>query len=119
MLARLRKRQRVLLIADDIQYFDNKTLELLEQLLDPRPLERDANYKDLSLLAELNENARPPPSLTASRVNELTATVNAVELDYCSQQTFGGIKMSWIDDYPTAAHFAATLRLQRWSSSHR
>jgi tetratricopeptide (TPR) repeat protein len=90
MLARLRKRQRIFLIADDIQYFDSKTLDLLEQLINPKPLDVSAESNFLGILAIVNTDVGQSPIL-ASRLNRLTATVTAVNLDYCSKSTFGTV----------------------------
>jgi len=87
MLARLSKRHRVFLIADDIQYFDSKTLELLAEILDPEPAKLSSDNEGIGLLSIVNTGIKTSPA-TASRIDSLTATVSATNLNYCTSSGF-------------------------------
>ena len=88
MVARLLKRHRVLLVADDVQYFDIRSLELLRRLLETRGDQNDVGR--VSILATINTDAPLREEITAL-IGMFTATANAIELSYCSKQEFSSV----------------------------
>jgi len=91
LVARLAKRRRVLIIADDIQYFDVRTLELLRGLLEVSNEEAEAGR--ISILSIVNTDASARED-TASLSGSFTKTVNAVELRYCAKDEFGDVLLA-------------------------
>ncbi|WP_027526116.1 AAA family ATPase [Bradyrhizobium sp. Ec3.3] len=90
MLARLRKRHRVLLIADDIQYFDKNTLGLIDEILNTAIFDPNSHSEDIGLLSVLNTDAAITAAY-ADRINSLTATMTATSLRYCTSARFSDV----------------------------
>ena len=88
LVARLAKRRRLLIVADDIQYFDVRTLELLRGLLEAKS---DTTDPDRIRYHQVLNTDAPSRDDIASIVGSLTATSNAIELRHCTKEQFGRV----------------------------
>ncbi|MFZ5736579.1 MAG: AAA family ATPase [Pseudomonadota bacterium] len=88
LLGRMNKRQRVIIVADDIQYFDADTLNLLTGLFN-NPTRSDDDF-EISIVSTINTSApldgAPPPDPRG-----LTSTINVIELTYCQKNEFASV----------------------------
>lgn len=90
LIARLIRHDRLLLVADDLQYFDLKTLALLERLLQAVPLKPKDGSTSLTLLVTVNtEFSLPEPAALA--VALLSGTTSSIDLAYCRKMQFGSV----------------------------
>ena len=88
LLARLLKRRRVILIADDIQYFDDRTLALLDEIVNVT--EPGDTARRPALLSVMNSDIELHPS-RKKLLAAATATLSAVDLRYCYKEEFSAV----------------------------
>jgi tetratricopeptide (TPR) repeat protein len=91
LVGRSIKRHRLLIIADDIQYFDPRTLKLLRRLLEDKSARAESGLVSILSIINTSTSVRNDIALI---VGSLTATANAVELRYCAKEAFGQVLLA-------------------------
>ena len=92
-LVRALKSRRVLLVADDIQYFDLNTLQFLNDLFDLQGL-GIASEGSISLLSVLNDDITPEET-KLNAIEKLTSTLTSISINHCSEIQYGAVLKSF------------------------